>query len=284
MNSAFLLVLQVVLWPTIAALFTVKVDSPSYLAEFHSDVTMGCRFQPVNRELNLTVIWHRVLPPPVVEVYRLANGQEDLLSQHPQYHSRVRLVLTELMNGWAKLQLSRLRINDSGTYQCLVTMGVADYKETTLTVKASYKPIKKCILSRGGEEVDLVCASEGYPRSTISWKDGSNQILSSNETNVQTPDQLFQVTSKITVKSSVKNNYTCSIVDEVPNNLSAMFVIPDEIPVLKSTPTALYIALGTAFMLAVFIVAVIIRNYRQKGKIYIMEFPFVSSCLKQRDR
>ncbi|KAJ8006379.1 hypothetical protein DPEC_G00134610, partial [Dallia pectoralis] len=187
---------------------------------------MGCRFQPVNQHLNLTVVWRRVLPPPVVEVYRLENGLEDLLPANHPYHSRARLALMELRNGWAKLELSRLRINDSGTYECLVSMGVADYKETVLSVKASYKPIKKSILSREGEEVDLVCESGGYPEATFSWSDGNNKVLSSNDSHVQTPDQLFQVTSKITVRSSVKNNYTCSIGDGVPNSLLYRFIIP----------------------------------------------------------
>ncbi|KAJ7986874.1 hypothetical protein DPEC_G00332930 [Dallia pectoralis] len=145
-------------------------------------------------------------------------------------------------------------------------MGVADYKETVLSVKASYKPIKKSILSREGEEVDLVCESGGYPEATFSWSDGNNKVLSSNDSHVQTPDQLFQVTSKITVRSSVKNNYTCSIGDGVPNSLLYRFIIPDEIPVIKSSSTSLYIALATTLLVAVIIAVVIIRNYRQRGR------------------
>ncbi|KAL0965855.1 hypothetical protein UPYG_G00286640 [Umbra pygmaea] len=270
MKQAFLFISHLVLWPTLAALFTVEVDSPSYLAEFHGDATMGCRFQPGSQDLNLSVIWHRISPDPIVEVYRLENGQEDLSSQNPHYQGRARLVLTELINGWAKLELSELRIGDSGVYQCLVEMGGADYKQTTLTVKASYKSITKHIQRSVGDDVDLVCESQGYPLATFSWSKG-HQTLTSNDTSIQNQDQLFQVTSKITVKSSEKNNYTCALLqtDASPNNLSASFDIPDELQVpviINCTTPTLYVALGTTLMLAGIIAVIIIRKRRQRER------------------
>ncbi|XP_029484325.1 programmed cell death 1 ligand 2-like isoform X4 [Oncorhynchus nerka] len=271
MEQAFLLVLQVVLWPTLAALFTVEVDSPFHVAEFRGVVTMGCRFQPGGQGPDLSVIWHRIWPPPVVEVYRLENRQEDLTSQNPQYRGRVRLVTEEITNGWAKLELSMLRINDSGTYQCLVEMAGADYKQTTLTVKASYKTIVKSMKRRRGDEIELVCESEGYPLATMTWKDRSLGNIKSNDTTVRTPDQLFQVTSTITVKSSDKNNYTCALVEEgeVPKGPSASFDIPDEIDLplamhSKSKCDTLSIALGTSLTVAM-VIAAAIFGYRRLG-------------------
>uniref|UniRef100_A0A4W5PXT0 Programmed cell death 1 ligand 2 n=1 Tax=Hucho hucho TaxID=62062 RepID=A0A4W5PXT0_9TELE len=268
MEQAFLLVLHVVLWPTLAALFTVEVDSLSHVAELDGDVTMGCRFQPGGWDRNLSVIWQRVQPLPDVEVYRLDNGQVDLTSQNLQYRGRARLVLEELTNGWAKLHVSRLRINDSGVYQCLVEMGGADYKQTTLTVKATYKSIIKSMQRRGGDEVELACESEGYPLATINWRDKSLRNIKSNDTIVKTPDQLFHVTSKITVKYSEKNNYTCAFVEEgeAPKGPSARFDIPDEVPVIKSKPNTLSIVLGTTLMVAMIIAATIFGYRRQKGR------------------
>ncbi|KAK6315652.1 hypothetical protein J4Q44_G00131760 [Coregonus suidteri] len=269
MEQSFLLVLQVVLWPTLAALFTVEVDSPSHVAEFRGDVTMGCRFQPGGRGPNLSVIWHRIWPPPVVEVYRLENRQEDLTSQNPQYRGRVRLVTEEITNGWAKLEVSMLRINDSGTYQCLVEMVGADYKQTTLTVKAAYKTIVKSMKRRRGDEVELICESEGYPLATMTWRDRSLRNIKSNDTTIRTPDQLFQVTSKITVKSSDKNNYTCALVEEgdVPKGPSARFDIPDEtdLPAINSKCNTLSIALGTSLTVAMIIAAAIFGYRRWRG-------------------
>ncbi|KAM9516753.1 programmed cell death 1 ligand 1-like isoform 4-T6 [Salvelinus alpinus] len=231
---------------------------------------MGCRFQPGGQGPNLSVIWHRIWPPPVVEVYRLENRQEDLTSQNPQYRGRVRLVTEEMTNGWAKLEVSMLRINDSGTYQCLVEMAGADYKQTTLTVKASYKTIVKSMKRRRGDEVELVCESEGYPLATMTWKDRSLRNIKSNDTTVRTPDQLFQVASKITVKSSDKNNYTCALVEEgkVPKGPSARFDIPDEIdlPAIHSQCNTLSIALGTSLTVAMVIAAAIFGYRRWRGR------------------
>ncbi|CDQ85362.1 programmed cell death 1 ligand 1 isoform X1 [Oncorhynchus mykiss] len=269
MEQAFLLVLHVVLWPTLAALFTVEVDSLSHVAEFHGDVTMGCRFQPGGWDPNLSVVWQRVQPLPDVEVYRMDNGQEDLTSQNLQYRGRARLVSEELTNGWAKLHVSSLRINDSGVYRCLVELGGADYKQTTLTVKATYKTIIKSMQRRGGDEVELACESEGYPLATINWRDKSLRNIKSNDTVVKTPDQLFHVTSKITVKYAEKNNYTCALVEkgEATKGPSARFDIPDEIPVIESKPNTLSIVLGTTLTVAMIIAATIFGYRRQKGRL-----------------
>ncbi|XP_035632651.1 programmed cell death 1 ligand 1-like isoform X2 [Oncorhynchus keta] len=289
MEQAFLLVLQVVLWPTLAALFTVEVDSPFHVAEFRGVVTMGCRFQPGGQGPDLSVIWHRIWPPPVVEVYRLENRQEDLTSQNPQYRGRVRLVTEEITNGWAKIEVSMLRINDSGIYQCLVEMAGADYKQTTLTVKASYKTIVKSMKRRRGDEVELVCESEGYPLATMTWKDRSLGNIKSNDTTVRTPDQLFQVTSTITVKSSDKNNYTCALVEEgeVPKGPSARFDIPDEIDLplamhSKSKCDTLSIALGTSLTVAMVIAAAIFGYRRRRGRPGDPSTPSTNTLLAQQ--
>jgi hypothetical protein len=81
---------------------------------------------------------------------------------------------------------------------------------------------------RGGDEVQLACESEGYPLATINWRDKSLRNIKSNDTVVKTPDQLFHVTSKITVKYSEKNNYTCALVEkgEATKGPSARFDIP----------------------------------------------------------
>uniref|UniRef100_A0A8C7J1H7 Programmed cell death 1 ligand 1 n=1 Tax=Oncorhynchus kisutch TaxID=8019 RepID=A0A8C7J1H7_ONCKI len=251
------------------ALFTVEVDSLSHVAEFHGDVTMGCRFQPGGWDPKLSVVWQRVQPLPDVEVYRMDNGQEDLTSQNLQYHGRARLVSEELTNGWAKLHVSSLRINDSGVYRCLVELGGADYKQTTLTVKATYKTIIKSMQRRGGDEVELACESEGYPLATINWRDKSLRNIKSNDTVVKTPDQLFHVTSKIMVKYSEKNNYTCALVEkgEATKGPSARFDIPDEIPVIESKPNTLSIVLGTTLTVAMIIAATIFGYRRQKGRL-----------------
>ncbi|KAF7669549.1 hypothetical protein LDENG_00155660 [Lucifuga dentata] len=197
-----------------------------------------------------------------LQVYRLNGGVENLASQDPWYRDRVRLLADELSDGWAKIQVSRLKISDAGTYQCLVQRGGADYKTITLSVKAPYKTVTKHIQkSAEGDEVLLTCQSEGFPQSSVEWQDKNLQRLDSNTTAVPTPDQLFKVTSQIQVSSSDKSNYTCRFTND---GYLATFHIPDEIPITHVRNDALIIALSIAVVLAVLVVAVL-SYQRRKG-------------------
>lgn len=233
MDKVFLVILTSLLWQTVSALFTVDVEQGSYQAQFQGNVTMGCRFQPQSGKepADLTVIWQRISPGQTREVYRFENGKADLEAQDPWFRSRARLVLEELGEGRAKLEVTQLRINDSGTYQCQVEMGGADYKQIDLSVKAAYTTVKKTVKRLKEEgELELGCESEGYPLTSVTWMDGTFQELPSNLTSVRTPEQLFQVTSRLKVKSSDRNNYTCVFgVEGLRSTQSARFFIPDEL-------------------------------------------------------
>ncbi|KAM4634106.1 butyrophilin subfamily 3 member A3 [Polymixia lowei] len=247
----------------VPSLFTVEADSRTYEAKFEGEVTMGCRFPTATSPTSdLTVIWHRIVHGSSLEVYRLNNGLENLASQDPGYRGRVRLLTEELDRGRAMLQVTRLRINDSGTYQCLVQMETADFKKMSLSVKAPYKDVTKTIQkSTEGDEVRLICRSEGHPLLSVTWEDGNLQKLNSSTAVVITPDQLFQVTSQIQVRTSDKNNYTCSFTGDGP---SAMFRIPDDMPVPRSRNDALMISF-IILMAVVVIVSAVLGWQRKKG-------------------
>ncbi|KAM9338166.1 uncharacterized protein ABDE67_017725 [Symphorus nematophorus] len=265
MDWALLLVLQVMFQPSLSVLFTVEAEQTMYESEFGGDVVMGCRFQPKlsNPDDHLTVTWHWISSTLLREVYRIDNGVEHLESQHPDYQGRVRLLTEELEEGWAKLQVSRLRINDSGSYQCVVqTVEGADYKVITLSIKAPYKAVTKHIQKVAeGDEVLLTCQSEGYPYSSVMWIDGHLQRINSSTTAVPTPDQLFNVTSEIRVPSSDKNNYTCRFTND---GYSATFHIQDEIPIPPVKNDDLIIALSVGLIMLAIIVAVLTYQ-RRKG-------------------
>ncbi|XP_078126919.1 butyrophilin-like protein 1 isoform X1 [Sander vitreus] len=265
MDWALLVVLQIVIQPSLSVLFTVEAEQTTYVSKFGEDVVMGCRFQPKlsNYHADLKVTWHWIHTNLVREVYRMDNWKENLAFRDPDYRGRVRLLTEELQKGWAKLQVSRLRINDSGTYQCLVQTGEgADYKTITLSVVAPYEAVTKHIRKAAeGDEVLLTCQSEGYPMSSVMWQDGHQRKLSSNTTAVLTPDQLFKVTSEIRVRSSDKNNYTCIFTND---GYSATFHIPDEIPVPHVKNDALVIVLSIGVIMVVIIVVVLMYR-KQKG-------------------
>ncbi|XP_070781071.1 uncharacterized protein [Enoplosus armatus] len=264
MDWALVVVLQIMFQPSLSVLFTVEAERSKYESEFEGDVVMGCRFQPklLNPHDDLKVTWHRINPSPR-KVYRIDNGTEDLAFQDLDYRGRVGLRTMELKDSWAKLQVSRLRINDSGTYKCLVqTEEGADYKTITLSVKAPYKSVTKHIQKAAeGDEVLLTCQSEGYPESSVMWQDGHQRTLSHDTTTVSTPDQLFRVTSQIQVRSSDKNNYTCYFTND---GHSATFHIPDEIPIPSVKNDTLIVVTSIGVIMVVIIFAVFMYR-RRKG-------------------
>ncbi|KAM9793406.1 programmed cell death 1 ligand 1-like [Syngnathus typhle] len=79
-------------------------------------------------------------------VSRLESGLEQDSFQHREFKGRGILLTEKIKDGRAILQLSRLRINDSGNYQCVVrTRNGADYKHIQLSVTAPYKTVIKTI-------------------------------------------------------------------------------------------------------------------------------------------
>lgn len=125
-----------VLFFSLLALFTVQTEQDSYNGELHDKITMGCRFSSIPSVSGISVIWKRVKPTPEEDVYRLVEGIETPNVTSTQFRPRVRLLREELQKFRAVIELSQLRLNDSGTYQCIVIhAGEADYKQTTLTVQ-----------------------------------------------------------------------------------------------------------------------------------------------------
>nr|XP_046231802.1 coxsackievirus and adenovirus receptor homolog [Scatophagus argus] len=265
MDWALVVLLQVMFQPTLSVLFTVEADQTMHKSEFGGDVVMGCRFKPelLNPQDHLKVTWHWIASSSEREVHQMDNNVEHLVSQHPDYRGRVRLLADELKNGWAKLQISRLKINDSGNYQCLVqTKKGADYKMITLSVTAPYKAVTKRIQKAAdGDEVLLTCQSEGYPESSVVWQDGRLQRFSPNTTVVSTPDQLFKVTSEIRVPSAEKNNYTCNFTSD---GYSETFHIPDEMAIPHERNDTAILLVSTGVIMVVIIIVVLVYR-RRKG-------------------
>ncbi|XP_061148749.1 programmed cell death 1 ligand 1-like isoform X2 [Syngnathus typhle] len=213
-------------FPTV---LTVNAERVSYSAQMGGEVLMGCHFYPLSPHPyeDLIVAWSWKFRASIHLVSFLESGLELDSSQHPDFKGRARLLTEEIKDGRAVLQLSRLRINDSGNYECVVrTRNGADYKYIQLSVTAPYKTVTKTISKTvpGGKFV-LNCQSEGYPMSTVAWEDGHGRNLNaSTSTSVVTTEEgLYRITSGIQVGSSQKNNYTCRFDS---NSTSATFLIP----------------------------------------------------------
>lgn len=266
MDWALVFVLQVTFLPCITSLGLFKVEAKpnKYTSELGGEVVMKCRFDPVPSDplTGLKIYWYWTMDNTDRKVYVMDNGENNLSLPDVDFQGRVKLSTEELQNGWAVLQLSRLRINDSGTYQCLMeTAQGTDYKKMTLSVTAPYKAVTKHIQEVAGrDELLLTCQSEGYPNSTVVWRDGQLQNIISKTTSVSTPDQLIKVTSQIRIRSLEKNNYTCSFTND---GHSATFHIPDDIPNHPAKNDALIVALIIGLILL--IIVIMLTYHRRKG-------------------
>ncbi|NXR03469.1 PD1L2 protein, partial [Sagittarius serpentarius] len=198
------------------ALFTVEVPQQLYTVEYGSNVTMECRF-PVNGSLNLgllTVVWEqkRKGQSKSKEVYTLRNGKAFPPSQHHDYIGRAALLHSELKFGRAILQITSVKITDAGSYLCLIDYRGVDYKYITLEVKASYKRINTQVMKKTGEDKFVfTCQSEGFPLAEVFWQNEKNFNLSgsANTTYTLTTDGLYNVTSILTFKPNMTENYSC---------------------------------------------------------------------------
>ncbi|XP_062868151.1 golgin subfamily A member 6-like protein 25 [Trichomycterus rosablanca] len=255
------------------ALFTVKSEQNSYDAELHGTVRMACRFSPVQSASQISVIWRRIEPSPPVNVHQLQSGREKLDSVDERFRHRARLLTDELNNLRAVLELSQVRINDSGTYQCIVreTETETDYKQTTLTVRAPYAPVRKSLRRISQNEVELSCASRGFPLARVLWSAGRlaelRSTIRSNSSNETNGDGTFSVTSRLNVTDEPEN-YTCSFITEDGRvNVSATFSIPGEIPKDGSLLGSTCLAIIAIFLtgVAVCFLTLLIRRRKKKS-------------------
>ncbi|XP_039465561.1 immunoglobulin superfamily member 11-like [Oreochromis aureus] len=101
------------------AFVSVSADQKNITAESGQDVTLPCR-APDNNNTNY-VKWSRAdLGDEYVILYR--DEQLDPENQHPSFENRVVFQDRQMKDGDVSLILNNVMINDTGTYECRVTM------------------------------------------------------------------------------------------------------------------------------------------------------------------
>ncbi|NXJ08239.1 PD1L1 protein, partial [Odontophorus gujanensis] len=208
-----------------SALFTVEAPRSLYTAELGSNVTMECVF-PVDGKLNfkdLSVIWEKK-DEVRKDVYLLLKGKEDSGGQHSDFQGRIKLLKENLDFGQSLLQISNVKLGDAGLYHCLIEYGGADYKTINLKVQAPYRTIAQEVVRTGDKEWKLTCQSKGYPKAEVMWQNEECQDLTDKaNTSYETEsDQLYRVTSILTIKNRTRENFRCIFWNkEIQENTSA---------------------------------------------------------------
>uniref|UniRef100_A0A663N974 Ig-like domain-containing protein n=1 Tax=Athene cunicularia TaxID=194338 RepID=A0A663N974_ATHCN len=181
--------LGIVLYSLTLSLFTVEAPQSLYTVEHGNNVTLECTF-PVNGKLkfrDLSVSWEK------------------------KDKGRIKLLKENLNLGQSLLQITDVKLRDAGFYRCLIGYGGADYKTINLKVKAPYRTITQGVVNTGDNEWKLTCQSEGYPQAEVIWQNREHEDLTDKaNTSYETgSDQLYRVTSTLTIKSRIDEIFYC---------------------------------------------------------------------------
>ncbi|XP_019210371.2 glutamic acid-rich protein [Oreochromis niloticus] len=192
------------------------------------DIILPCNLDPVMDAFGLAVEWARAdLDPRFVLLSR--HGVDLESKKHPSYTSRTSLFTDELKNGNISLKISKVKLSDEGTYRCFVPE-LDRYTTVQLVVGAASSPaawINSTISSR----VVLQCESAGwYPEPELLWLDGEGNLLSAGPTEtLRGPDDLYTVSSRVTVEKRHSNNITCRVQQRNTNQSRETHIhVPDD--------------------------------------------------------
>ncbi|XP_073331657.1 butyrophilin subfamily 1 member A1-like [Pagrus major] len=186
------------------------ICSHQVVALIGDDVLLPCHLEPAVSASYETVVWSRPdLIPEYIQFHQ--DGRLLFEKQNPSYFLRTRLFMDELPRGNVSMKIFSVKISDAGKYFCnLPSMK----KETSiqLTVGAVSTPFIE-VVSDKKRNVVLQCNSTGwYPEPEVFWLDAEGNLLSAGPTEtVRGPDDLYTVSSRVTVERRHSNSFTCRV-------------------------------------------------------------------------
>uniref|UniRef100_A0A8C5TRP5 Ig-like domain-containing protein n=1 Tax=Malurus cyaneus samueli TaxID=2593467 RepID=A0A8C5TRP5_9PASS len=127
------------------------------------------------------------------------------------------------------LQITDVKLRDAGDYRCLIEYGELTTKQSPET---PYRIITPGAVSTGHNEWKLTCQSEGYPEAEVIWQNRDYEDLSdkANTRYESGSDQLYLVTSTLTIKSGIDEIFYCTFWNkELQENTSAILHIAGNI-------------------------------------------------------
>ncbi|XP_059210514.1 butyrophilin subfamily 1 member A1-like, partial [Centropristis striata] len=217
------------------------------------DVVLPCRLDPPTTATFRAVEWTRPgLDPEYVHVHQ--DGRLAYQGQNPQFKYRTTLFVDQLINGNVSLKLLRVKVSDAGKYRCFIP---SLWKEAFIqvTVGAVSSPIISLMRTDSG--VVLQCESSGwYPEPEVLWLDGEGKLLSAGPTEtVRGPDDLYTVSSRVTVEKRHSNSFTCRVHQKDTNHTTETHFQPSADHFEASSRSAVPIGVLVAVLFIVIIAA-----------------------------
>ncbi|XP_078020001.1 uncharacterized protein LOC117245705 [Epinephelus lanceolatus] len=218
------------------------------------DIILPCHLEPAVDVAAKTLEWTRPdLNPRFVFVRRA--GQDFIDTKHPSYKGRTSLFTDKLKRGNISLKLSDVRPSDAGRYRCFIPdLKTDSFVELVVASDAVSLPILTLAgTDKATSGVVLQCESAGwYPEPEVLWLDGEGKLLSAGPTEtVRGPDDLYTVSSRVTVEKRYSNSFTCRVQQRNINQTRETYIyISDDFFQIQSSSAAPVVT-GLAFSLAV---------------------------------
>ncbi|XP_022621211.1 butyrophilin subfamily 2 member A2-like [Seriola dumerili] len=162
-----------------------------------------------------------------------------------------------------------VKLSDEGKYRCYIPAVQKD-AFVQLVVGSVSSPVVKATNSTFSGVV-LHCESKGwYPEPELLWLDGEGKLLSAGPTEtVRGPDDLYTVSSRVTVEKRHSNNFTCRVQQKIINQTRETQIhVPDDFFMTQSTSSSpasiIGLVAGILIIISIITVAIIFRKRRKK--------------------
>ncbi|XP_054457254.1 butyrophilin subfamily 3 member A2-like [Anoplopoma fimbria] len=244
-------------------------SSKPIVATLGDDIILPCHLEPAADASGLMVEWARPdLNPRFVHVWR--SGVELASKKHKSFVGRTSLFIDELKSGNISLKLSKVTLADRGTYKCFLP-GLN--RQTLVQLVVASGAVSSAVITLAGMDRDkggvvLDCESRGwYPEPEVLWLDAEGNLLSAGPTEtVRGPDDLYTVSSRVTVEKRHSNSFTCRVQQKNTNQTRETHItVPDDFFKLQSCSSPIITGLAVSFLLLLLLLIVVWR-WRQNIK------------------
>ncbi|XP_026016134.1 butyrophilin subfamily 1 member A1-like isoform X1 [Astatotilapia calliptera] len=276
---------SVSLWIFILCFVLVKGKShlvcPSQVvAMLGDDVVLPCQLKLAVDANSETVNWIKPgLDPDVVHLHK--DGRLVFENQNPSYHFRTRVFVDELIKGNVSLKIFKVKLSDEGTYRCFIPW-IREEASIVLTVASASTPVMK-VMSNVSSRMVLQCESAGwYPEPELLWLDGEGNLLSAGPAEtLRGPDDLYTVSSRVTVEKRHSNNITCRVQQRNTNQSRETHI---HVPGEDIRDATLIITVGAAFLVCIIVAFVTWKLKQKQSEEHQPEHRDTHTCSRPHER
>uniref|UniRef100_A0A3P8TNJ2 Ig-like domain-containing protein n=1 Tax=Amphiprion percula TaxID=161767 RepID=A0A3P8TNJ2_AMPPE len=242
-----------------------QVMSPSQpiVATLGDDIILPSYLEPAYDATTVTVEWARPdLNPRFIYVSRSGHDLEKM--KNPSFKGRTSMFIDELKNGNISLKISKVKQADAGRYRCFVPeLNEDTFMELVVVSGAVSQPVTTLAGIDGKGGVVLQCDSAGwYPEPEVLWLDAEGNLLSAGPTEtLRGPDDLYSVSSRVTVEKKHGNKFTCRVQQNNINQTRDTWIhVPHDFFVVQSCSTSTTVSLAVCMVVSIilFILAVVL--------------------------